>query len=158
MLNSTAFDVTLSLEGLNYEATRRVLIPKQMDLAEFHKVIQTAFSWTNSHLYAFNIGDNLEESFGIISYDKEKEVYSEKIMKEKTLGDYLPNTKYFGYTYDFGNFWEVKITLNNVINDCKEILPSLLDASGQVVPEDLGKCLTPSELAAILKDESHPEH
>jgi hypothetical protein len=35
---------------------RRLLLPRELNFAQFHKVIQAAFGWTDSHLHQFVVG------------------------------------------------------------------------------------------------------
>lgn len=50
------FQLKVQLAGIRQPVWRRVLVPGEVDLAELHEVIQTAFGWTNSHLHQFEIG------------------------------------------------------------------------------------------------------
>jgi len=35
---------------------RRLLLPRELNFAQLHKVIQAAFGWTDSHLHQFVVG------------------------------------------------------------------------------------------------------
>ena len=52
MPNKT-YQVKITLRDSKPSIWRRVLIPSDMSLPDFHKVIQTTMGWTNSHLHHF---------------------------------------------------------------------------------------------------------
>ena len=47
------FQIQIVLRGSKPKIWRRVLIPSDMSLADFHEVIQTSMGWENSHLHYF---------------------------------------------------------------------------------------------------------
>jgi hypothetical protein len=53
------------------------------------------------------------------------------------LSEYLPKYKKILYRYDFGDDWRHYIEIDNIIEDCGEILSLLLSGEGDAPPEDL---------------------
>ena len=47
------YQIQISLKGFKPEIWRRLLIPSDLLLSDFHKIIQTSMGWTNSHLHQF---------------------------------------------------------------------------------------------------------
>ena len=108
--NSKSYEVVDCHIELMYSQpviSRQVRVPTQIGLHHLHDIIQCVFSWTESHLHAFYIGDkeyqnpdqifDFEDEFG----PKPK---NEKRMKlNSLLEDGVDN---FRYVYDFGDNWE----------------------------------------------------
>ena len=48
--------IRVSLEGIEPEIWRRLVLPSNWNLEQLHLVIQAAFNWWNYHLHEFRIG------------------------------------------------------------------------------------------------------
>jgi len=55
-MKAAEMKVTLMLEG--QAVWRKLIVPLNRTFAQFHQVLQEAFSWTNAHLHEFYILDN----------------------------------------------------------------------------------------------------
>ena len=65
----------------------------------------------------------------------------------------------FDYTYDFGDNWEHRVTVEKVLDTSPVAsLPACVDGRRACPPEDCGGVWGYEELLAILADPSHPEH
>ncbi|MCH7764697.1 MAG: plasmid pRiA4b ORF-3 family protein, partial [Candidatus Marinimicrobia bacterium] len=47
------YQIQISLNYFKAKIWRRLLIPSDLLLSDFHKIIQTSMGWTNSHLHQF---------------------------------------------------------------------------------------------------------
>ena len=47
------YQIQIALKGFKPKIWRRLLIPSDLLLSDFHKIIQTSMGWTNSHLHQF---------------------------------------------------------------------------------------------------------
>jgi hypothetical protein len=47
------FQIKISLNHFEPKIWRRILIPSDLLLSDFHKIIQTTMGWTNSHMHQF---------------------------------------------------------------------------------------------------------
>jgi len=50
---SPIYQIQIALKGSKPKIWRRVLVPSDTLLYNFHKIIQTTMGWTNSHLHQF---------------------------------------------------------------------------------------------------------
>jgi Plasmid pRiA4b ORF-3-like protein len=50
------FQLKITLLGVNPPIWRRVLVPRDLTLAQLHTVLQTVMGWENYHLHEFHIG------------------------------------------------------------------------------------------------------
>lgn len=51
------FEIKVTLQDIQPLIWRRIQVPADIRLGKFHRVLQAAMGWTNSHLHAFRIGD-----------------------------------------------------------------------------------------------------
>ncbi len=137
------------------EVMRRIAVPLAIRLDRLHLVLQAAFGWTNSHLYAFHAGG---VSWGVLDPDFADAMGD---VSKTRLYDIVRDTgaKTIRYTYDFGDNWEHVIRLEKWVEDTSmEGLPLLLDAKGRCPPEDVGGPPGYELFRAALCDPAHPEH
>ncbi|MBP8960190.1 MAG: plasmid pRiA4b ORF-3 family protein [Bacteroidales bacterium] len=52
-MTNKIYQVKITLIDSRPKIWRRLLIPSDLLLSDFHKVIQTSMGWTNSHLHQF---------------------------------------------------------------------------------------------------------
>ena len=135
-----AFELLITLDLDLYKATRKIIVPANMEFAKLHVVLQSIFGWKNYHLYDFVI----EDGFGmpivrLVPFEEDLE-YDENatLMNKLTLSEFMPDYKQMIYTYDMGDYWQHNIELLQVYPDYDKESPYLLEASGQTPPEDVG--------------------
>lgn len=156
-----AFEILVTLDLEIYKATRRLIVPADMDFRELHAVLQTVFDWEDCHLYDFTIfGDKRSSVCARLVPDEESLSYHDDaiLMEGIPLSAYLPKHKRILYTYDMGDNWEHEIELVRVIEEHDAESPYLLEASGQAPPEDVGGVGGFIDFRAILLDPKHPKH
>lgn len=61
-LNTTAVRIRVTLKDVKPEVMRRLVVPVTLRLDRLHLTLQSAFGWTNSHLFEFHAG---EERWGM---------------------------------------------------------------------------------------------
>lgn len=80
-------------------------------------------------------------------------------LKVTLLGNVADVGDSFTYSYDFGDGWEHKVTVEHVIPVAPGMtVPTCADGRRACPPEDCGGPWGYGELLAILADPSHPEH
>ena len=113
---SQAFlQLKVTMLGVSPAVWRRIVVPGSIVLPDLHVVLQKAFGWTDSHLHAFEQGRKCFQPFnpdlelgrdpGCVS-DEARVVLSELLYRK---GDELD------YQYDFGDFWEHAIVVEEVL-------------------------------------------
>ncbi len=149
------YQIQIALEGFKPKIWRRILIPSDTLLSDFHYVIQIIMGWHNSHLHQFIVdGKN----------------YTEK-MDDDDMWDELGNIDYEGvrldevlksengliqYEYDFGDDWMHEILLEKILPfDTAVHLPTCLEGSMNCPVEDSGGV---QGYAQYLKIRQNPDH
>lgn len=156
-----AFELLVTLDLEIYKATRRLIVPVNMEFQHLHKVIQSVYHWKNYHLYNFAVfdGKNCEPVVKLVQSEEDLG-YTENavLMAGRRLDEYLPENKHVLYTYDFGDNWEHEIELVKVIDDYDKESAYLLESNGQAPPEDVGGVGGFIDFREIMLDPKHPEH
>ena len=152
------FQIQIALKGFKPKIWRRILIPSDLLLSDFHMIIQITMGWTNSHLHQFIKNqtfytlrmqdDDLWDEMDNVDYKKMKVSDLLKKEKEKIV-----------YEYDFGDSWEHDIILEKILpidNSLK--YPICLIGKMNCPPEDCGGVWGYSDMLEVLKDPSHEEY
>ena len=152
------FQIQIALKGFKPKIWRRILIPSDLFLSDFNKIIQTTMGWTNSHLNQFIKNrifytkrmpdDDLWDEMDNVDYKKMKITDLLKKEKEKII-----------YEYDFGDGWEHDIILEKILAiDDKIKYPIWLTGKMNCPPEDCGGVWGYADMLEALKQPDHEEH
>ena len=136
-----AFELEVTLDVNIYKAIRKIIVPAHIQLATFHKVLQSVFNWKNYHLYDFSVFDKNSNKLikRIVPFKEDLEYDNNAILMENhTLDEILSEKNYLIYTYDMGDNWAHEIKLTNIIENFDKETPYLIEAIGQTPPEDVG--------------------
>ena len=162
-----AFELLVTLDLSIYKATRRLIVPSDIEFIDFHLLLQHVFHWDNYHLHEF-----------LVFTDKRKKKPAARIVMSDAiqpngfineddliivenghkLSEYLPKFKRMLYIYDFGDYWEHSIDLVRVIEEHDEESPYLLEAVGQTPPDDIGGVGGFIRFREIKLNPDHPEY
>lgn len=156
-----AFELMVTLDLHIYKATRRIIVPADMEFKHLHEVLQSVFDWENYHLYDFTISDRNSclPDVRLVPFEEDLEYDKNAILMEgHTLSEFFPKHKYALYTYDMGDNWEHGIKLVRVIKEYDKESPYLLEAVGQTPPEDVGGVGGFISFYEIMQDPEHPEY
>src|SRR5699024_5554767 len=126
---------------------RKVLVPENITMHQFHHIIQESMGWENTHLYEFcdkkwksdirvGIPSEMDDDFFSFSplLDARKTTLKKIFVDEN-------NAKPFWYWYDFGDDWWHRISfLKPNKNELKTFgsTPLCVEATGKCPPEDIG--------------------
>lgn len=152
------YQIQIALEGFKPKIWRRILIPADTLLSDFHIVIQIIMGWHNAHLHQFIV---------------DGKIYMEK-MDEDEMWDDLDHIDYEGirlkdvlksengliqYEYDFGDGWMHEILLEKILPFDNEVhLPICLDGSMNCPVEDSGGVNGYAEYLRIRQNPDHEEY
>lgn len=130
-----AYQLKITIKGSKPPIWRRILVPEGITFAKLHQVIQTAFSWSNEHLYQFEFRS---EGVRVVPFEENESKKFQYILAEETIDKLVSATSKFTYTYDFGDNWEHVIAVEEVVSDYKETHAQVIKFKGDVIPENCG--------------------
>jgi hypothetical protein len=164
VLDVELYQLKIQIEVEGFDIWRRVLVPSTFSFRHLHNVIQTVFDWQNYHLHMFEarkqgskvkriVMDDDPETLGCMDPD------SCEILQDRftALEEIFPYYDGIMYEYDFGDSWQHKITLEQIVSS-DALEATYLDGRGERPPEDVGGAWGYIEYMRIMADETDPEH
>lgn len=147
------YQLHVSLADVIPPVWRRLLVPGGYTLDRLHRAIQLAMGWHNCHLHSFDIGG---VQYGEPDPDGELALRDEL---DHRLDAVARKGSRFRYTYDFGDWWEHEVVVEDVVAaDPDERYPTCVDGARACPPEDCGGAFGYAELLSALGDAAHPRH
>lgn len=123
----------VTLVDLTPTVWRRIAVPGAYTLDRLHRAIQLAVGWQDCHLHSFEIGS---VQYGEPDPDALLEMRDELDVR---LDSVVGKDGRFSYVYDFGDWWEHEIVVEDVLSpDPDERYPYCIDGECAGPPEDIG--------------------
>lgn len=132
-----AFDLLVILQLPKGSTRRKIRVSANFTFDDLHWIIQEAMGWSGLHLYKFefyrqNDYDPFIELLGL----KDSEYHPDATLaKDVKLIEMIPKYQRIFYTYNFTDWWHMKIQIMGEMFDCDELLPVLLRGSGATPSE-----------------------
>lgn len=157
-MSEQIYEIQIALKRIKPKIWRRILIPSDLLLPDFHKVIQSTMGWTNSHLHQFKKGNKFYKER--IPVDDFWDEITDVDYANVRISDVLSQEKEkITYVYDFGDRWEHDIILEKILPADKHMkYPSCLTGKRTCPPEDCGGTWGYEEMLEILKQPDHEEY
>ncbi len=156
------YRLRVELEETEPVIYRVLLVMGNIGLDLLHAILQVAIGWTNSHLHKYNIGDseysdpefNLNED----AFEGQKFVEDEAIVN---LNEVAPHKGFqFSYEYDFGDSWEHRITVEDILPDYGTLngFTECIDGKRACPPEDCGGTPGYADFLEAISDPENDEY
>lgn len=130
-----AYQLKITIKGSKPPIWRRILVPEGITFEKLHQIIQTAFCWSNEHLYQFEFRS---EGVRIVPKEENRSPRSEDLLCNEKIDSLVSSTKKFVYTYDFGDNWEHVIQVEDILEDYLEENAQVVKYKGDIIPENCG--------------------
>jgi hypothetical protein len=137
--------IRIELLGSDPLIWREVEVPTSITLTMLHAVIQAVMRWEDDHLWEFTIA---------------KQKYSTSAARKLHLHDMLrPRRTTIDYLYDFGDCWEVRLTVADIRAGEPGIsYPRYVAGECNAPPEDCGGIPGFYAMLEAAADPRHPEY
>jgi len=157
-MTTTIYQIQIALREFKPKIWRRLLIPSDLLLPDFHRIIQTSMGWDNSHLHQF-----IKNGTFYTMRMKDDDFWNDMNnvdYKRMRICDLLQKEKEkIVYEYDFGDGWEHDIILEKIVPvDAHTNYPVCLAGKNNCPPEDCGGVWGYARMLAVLKEPDHEEH
>ena len=147
------YQLRITLDDVCPPVWRRLLIPGGYTLDRVHRAVQYAMVWRNCYLHSFEIEG---AQYG------EPDPAGELALRDELdhrLDAVAAKGSRLRYTYDFGDWWEHDVQVEDVLPaDPDERYPLCPDGAGACPPEDVGGPEGYAEFLEALVDRHHPQH
>lgn len=150
----TVHQLKITIARIRPPIWRRVLVPSGITLARLHRVIQEVFGWWDYHLHEFEID-------GIAYGMDDGEGWGEPPRDERRakLEEVAPGSGRFVYRYDFGDDWEHRIEVEDVVPaEARGTYPRCIAGRRARPPEDVGGTWGYEEFLRVIADPEDDEH
>lgn len=134
------FRIKVSLEWIEPEIWREIEIPGGATFWELHVAIQDAMGWTDSHLHSFRLVNPKTGSIDSIGIPEDPGDTEDLPGWQLRIASYLSEkNRACQYEYDFGDGWEHRITLLDIMpRDVDARYPRCTAGGRACPPEDCG--------------------
>jgi hypothetical protein len=124
----------IALERIEPPIWRRIEVENDLSFAELHRLIQVATGWNDDHLHAFTVGG---QCIGPVECDNP---FDDTLQADQvTLGQMIGRRRSLRYTYDFGDDWPHRITIEKRLPSQPDAPRARLIAGERACPpEDCG--------------------
>ncbi|MFB9179235.1 plasmid pRiA4b ORF-3 family protein [Dactylosporangium sucinum] len=147
------YQLRIVLDGVTPPVWRRVLVPGGFTLDRVHRVVQFAMGWGDRHLHVFD-ADGVQ--YGVPDPDGLLEVRDELDVRLDAVAQLGSRLR---YTYDFGDWWEHEIVVEDVMPAELDIrYPMCVGGERACPPDDVGGPEGYRDFLAAYGDPTHPEH
>ncbi len=102
--SANAVQIRVSIDEIQPDIWRRLILPVHWNLEHLHLGIQAAFNWWNYHLYEFRVGGLRYGDVEILTEDATDDDTRVFDQSEVRLLDFEQGSV-FRYRYDFGDNW-----------------------------------------------------
>lgn len=147
------YQIKVTLKRTKPPIWRRLFVSSTVTLRGLHRILQTTMGWTNSHLHLF---DNGIEEYSPAEFEVEYAEDSGRVPLKKLLNKKNPKILYL---YDFGDYWEHDIVLENVLPyDSTMRGPVCTAGRRNCPPEDCGGIPGFKQMLEALKNPGDEEY
>lgn len=114
-----AYQLKVQIKDSHPPIWRRIIVPSGITFKELAEILNVTMGWIGYHLHSFEFF-RLGISVGMKSDEWKffEDMGRETLDEEKNVIDtLLERTSTFTYVYDFGDDWEHKVTVEEILED-----------------------------------------
>lgn len=156
--SSDVYEIQIALLYTEPKIWRRLLVPPNFTLQQFHQAIQIAMGWDGGHLHEFRVG---KQTYGEPDEDNDPYTITRRKDERHVLVSELLHrvgSKAF-YTYDFGDSWEHQISFEKRRKFEPDLIYPVCTAGEMACPpEDCGGIPGYYQLLEAIRDPRHEQH
>ena len=152
-----AFQLKITLKHSKPPIWRRIIVPAGITFSQLSMILNKAMGWDGEHLFdmefphqQLRISEDVDEFVGWGDND-----YLEA--STTFIREFLEENKNFNYTYDFGDNWEHKVTVEKILEDYELNYPKVIKFKGNCPPEDCGGIYSYYYLLDRIENKANPE-
>lgn len=154
-----AFQLKMMIKNSKPPIWRRIVVPSGITFSQLSMILNEAMGWCGYHMFEFEFFHmNLRISEGMDEFVSAYSMFDEIEASTTYISEYLEENEWFTYTYDLGDDWEHRVTIEKVIDDYEYNYPMVIKYKGDCPVEDCGGIYGYYRCLDIINDKTHPEH
>lgn len=155
-----AYQLKIAIKNSHPPIWRRCIVPAGITFSQLSIILNKVMGWNGYHLSEFefyHLGLQLREDDGFDDFFPYGEF--DLLDSSKTyINEYMENQGWFTYTYDFGDDWQHRVTIEKIIKDYSNNYPCVLKFKGACPIEDCGGIEGYYNCLDIMNNPAHTEY
>ncbi len=154
-----AFQLKIVIKNSKPPIWRRVIVPAGITFSQLSIILNKVMGWSGYHLFEFEFyhlelrivedADEFDIGYGPCDYIEASDTY---------IREYLEENEWFTYTYDLGDDWQHRVSVEKIIDNYEYNYPQVIKYKGNCPVEDCGGIYGYYECLEIINDKDHPEY
>ncbi len=154
-----AFQLKIAIKNSKPPIWRRVIVPAGITFSQLSMILNEVMGWSGYHLFEFEFyhlelriiegADEFEMGYGPYDFVEASSTY---------IREYLEEIDWFTYTYDLGDDWQHRVTIEKILEDYEYNYPKVIKYKGDCPVEDCGGIYGYYDCMEIISDPTHPEY
>lgn len=154
-----AFQLKIVIKNSKPPIWRRVIVPAGITFSQLSIILNEVMGWCGYHMFEFEFyhreirlveeADEFDIGYGPFDYIEASTTY---------IREYLEENDWFTYTYDLGDDWQHRVTIEKILDDYENEYPQVIKFKGDCPLEDCGGIRGYYELLEIISDPIHPQY
>lgn len=152
-----AFQLKILIKNSKPPIWRRVIVPTGITFSQLSMILNRVMGWDGYHLFEFEFCHmELRVREGAYKCGGENEPYDYIEASETYIREYLEENEWFAYTYNLGDGWQHRVTIEKIIEDYEYNYPQVIKHKGDCPLEDSGGIYGYYHKLDIINDKTHP--
>ncbi len=158
-IHMKAYQLKIVIKNSKPPIWRRCIVPAGITFSQLSIILNKVMGWSGYHLSEFEFyhlqlqlreEDEFDDFVPMWDYDL--------LDSSKTfINEYMEQQEWFTYTYDFGDDWQHRVTIEKIIKDYPLNYPQVLKFKGDCPMEDCGGIWGYYECIDVMEDPDNPE-
>lgn len=153
-----AYQLKVAVKGSKPPIWRRCIIPSGITFSQLSIILNRVMGWAGYHQYEFEFHRLCLHIFEDIEDFESGDIYDYAESSRTYIREYMESNDWFTYTYDLGDCWNHRITIEKIIPDYQLNYPQVIKYKGDCPFEDSGGLMGYYEKLEIISKPEHPEH
>lgn len=152
-----AYQLKIAIKGSHPPIWRRCIVPANLTFSALTDVLNIVMGWDGYHLSSFEF-DRLKIRIEEKSDDFGFDDYQDLDAAQTPISSFMESEEWFTYIYDFGDYWQHRVTIEKILPDYEFDYPMVIKYKGDTPYEDCGGIYGYYNLLNILQNPEDPEY